>query len=81
VDTVTIVRITPALCGLQHGALRNLAPGYIAPDRDQQLAGERRRGGWAWSRSGPERLAALPRTEPASEAAQRLWEETQTLLP
>src|SRR5258708_36608000 len=24
VDTVTIVRITPALCGLQHGALRNL---------------------------------------------------------
>ena len=40
-DTVTIVRITPALCGLQHGALRNLALGYIAPDRNQQLAGER----------------------------------------
>jgi hypothetical protein len=40
VDTVTIVRIAPALC-LQHGALRDLALGYIAPDRDQQLAGER----------------------------------------
>ena len=39
-DTVTIVRIAPALC-LQHGALRDLALGYIAPDRDQQLAGER----------------------------------------
>src|SRR4029077_13958863 len=26
-------------CGLQHGALRNLALGYIAPDRNQQLAG------------------------------------------
>src|ERR1700741_5325162 len=29
VDTVTIVRIAPALCSLQHGALRNLALGYI----------------------------------------------------
>ena len=41
VDAVMIVRIAPALCGLQHGALRNLAVGYIAPDRNQQLAGER----------------------------------------
>src|ERR1700720_970038 len=40
VDAVTIVRIAPALCSLQHGALRNLALGYIAPDRNQQLAGE-----------------------------------------
>jgi hypothetical protein len=41
VDAVTIVRIAPALYGLQHGALRNLALGYIAPDRNQQLVGER----------------------------------------
>src|SRR6201997_5949338 len=36
-----VVRIAPALCGLEHGAVRNLALGYIAPDRNQQLAGER----------------------------------------
>jgi integrase-like protein len=36
---VTIVRIAPALC-LQHGALRDLALGYIAPDCNQQLAGD-----------------------------------------
>jgi hypothetical protein len=40
VDIVMIVGLRP-LCGLQHGALRNLALGYIAPDRNQQLAGER----------------------------------------
>jgi hypothetical protein len=68
VDTVTIVRITPALYGLQHGALRNLALGYIAPDRNQQLAGERN----DRDPADPPAFIADAGVEPTAQGAPRL---------
>ena len=68
VDAVTIVRIAPALCSLQHGALRNLALGYIAPDRNQQLAGEGNDGNPA----DPPTFIADAGVEPTAQGARRL---------
>jgi hypothetical protein len=68
VDAVTIVRIAPALCGLQHRTLRNLALGYIAPDRNQQLAGEGNDGNPA----DPPAFIADAGVEPTAQGARRL---------
>ena len=68
VDAVTIVRIAPALCSLQHGALRNLALGYIAPDRNQELAGERN----DRDPTDPPAFIADAGVEPTAQGARRL---------
>src|SRR5512133_3728324 len=68
VDAVMIVRIAPALRGLQHGALRNLALGYIAPDRNQQLAGERN----DRDPADPPAFIADAGVEPTAQGARRL---------
>ena len=56
------------LCGLQHGAFRNLALCHIAPDRNQQLAGERNNR----DPSDPTTFFADAGVKPAAQSACRL---------
>ena len=61
-------RIARELCGLQRGALWNLALGYIAPDRNQQLAGERN----DRNPADPPAFFADAGMEPTAQGARRL---------
>ena len=60
--------LRPALCELQDGALWNLALGYVAPDGNQQLAGERN----DRDSTDPPAFFADTGMEPTAQSARRL---------